>query len=141
MAKTSENSAVNPLSLPTTIIQCTPVDMPIPNSSGAPKFSGHYTKVETFLAHCERLFKYYNVKTNEEKICHMVSYCTCPVKEIIEGLPHYYDANWTLLHGEMLKVFNSECNHQKFTVSTLCNYTYQQQGKHITSLDAFHEYE
>ncbi|KAH9485331.1 hypothetical protein JR316_0002239 [Psilocybe cubensis] len=95
----------------TTIIQRTPVDMPVPKSSAAPKFTGSYVNVKNFLDHCDRIFD------------------------------HHHAKQWEQLKTDMLKIFDHARTTQKFTLSTLCAYAFQHSNLSICSLDDFREYQ
>ncbi|PPQ94066.1 hypothetical protein CVT25_009720 [Psilocybe cyanescens] len=103
----------------TTIIQCTPVDMPVPTATGAPKFSGSYTEVKNFLDQCDHLFLQYSVTTDDEKVRYMYLCCNHQSHEIVKGLSNYHTKEWNGLKAQMLAIFDHDCNTQKFTLSAL----------------------
>ncbi|PPQ89489.1 hypothetical protein CVT25_012252, partial [Psilocybe cyanescens] len=112
---------LTPAPLPTmgtTIIQRTPVDMPVPTATGAPKFSGSYTEVKNFLDQCDRLFLQYSVTTDDEKVRYMYLCCNCQSRKIVEGLSDYHTKEWNGLKAQMLAIFDHDRNTQKFTLTT-----------------------
>uniref|UniRef100_A0A8H8CFT3 CCHC-type domain-containing protein n=1 Tax=Psilocybe cubensis TaxID=181762 RepID=A0A8H8CFT3_PSICU len=125
----------------TTIIQRTPVDMPVPKSSAAPKFTGSYVDVKNFLDHCDRIFDQYNVTLDNDKVRYMVQCCNQESREIIEGLPSHHAKQWERLKTDMLKIFDHARTTQKFTLSTLRAYAFQHSNLSMRSLDDFREYQ
>uniref|UniRef100_A0A8H7XPM9 Uncharacterized protein n=1 Tax=Psilocybe cubensis TaxID=181762 RepID=A0A8H7XPM9_PSICU len=100
----------------TTIIQHTPVNMPIPKSSAAPKFTRSYVDVKNFLDHCDRIFDQYNVTLDNDK-------------------------QWERLKTDMLKIFDYARTTQKFMLSTLRAYAFQHSNLSMRSLNDFREYQ
>ncbi|KAJ7234217.1 hypothetical protein C8J57DRAFT_1531761 [Mycena rebaudengoi] len=72
--------------------------MPALRIRGAPKrFKGSPHDVSKFLAHLDKLFAQNNVTISPDKVKCMAKYCSSKVVNILEGMPNYTKANWSLL--------------------------------------------
>lgn len=90
-------------------------DMPLKGSKHAPKtFKGQYYYVKEFIEDYEALLTTNNVTLDKDKVKLILRYCSYPVVEVIETLPHYTTPNWEDLKKELLSIYDSDQLDQRY---------------------------
>ena len=90
-------------------------DMPLKGSKHAPKtFKGQYYYVKEFIEDYEALLTTNNVTLDNDKVKLILRYCSYPVVEVIETLPHYTTPNWEDLKKELLSIYDSDQLDQRY---------------------------
>ncbi|KAH8106584.1 hypothetical protein DFH11DRAFT_1518078, partial [Phellopilus nigrolimitatus] len=117
------------------------LDMPTPNSPHAPKkFKGHYSEIEKFLDHYERLCLKNHVSQESDRCKTILQYCSRKVAEVIEGLEYYQTPNWNKLKEQLLQLYDAELNKQRYTKSDLKKFIKIQRDKKIKTWPQFTQY-
>ncbi|KAH8111639.1 hypothetical protein DFH11DRAFT_1792138, partial [Phellopilus nigrolimitatus] len=117
------------------------LDMPTPNSPHAPKkFKGHYSEIEKFLDHYERLCLKNHVSQESDRCKTILQYCSRKVAEVIEGLECYQTPNWNKLKEQLLQLYDAELNKRRYTKSDLKKFVRTQRERKIRTWPQFTQY-
>ncbi|KIN96989.1 hypothetical protein M404DRAFT_161707, partial [Pisolithus tinctorius Marx 270] len=115
--------------------------MPLLGMKSAPElFQGDHTHVCSFLDHYECLCAYHNVTSDQEMVESILQYCNARVREIIEGMAHYYTPDWANLKADLLKYFDADLSDERFFERHLKSFALESRMQPIMTLQDFRAY-
>ncbi|KIN95967.1 hypothetical protein M404DRAFT_33705 [Pisolithus tinctorius Marx 270] len=115
--------------------------LPLLSMKSAPELlQGDHTHVHTFLDHYEQLCAFHHVNSDQELVKSILQYCNVWVREIIEGMAHYYAPNCANLKADLLKYFNADLSDERFIERHLKSFTLESSLQPIPSLQDFRAY-
>ncbi|PPQ81881.1 hypothetical protein CVT26_014326 [Gymnopilus dilepis] len=118
-----------------------PNGMPIRGSSKAPKtFRGHYTQIEEFIKHLERLFAQHQINLDSDKVKLILDYCSTAVRNFIKTTQEYINNDWTGLKSKLMESFDAERKEKKYTLVDVIKLVKKTVKKPIAKLEKWKKY-
>ncbi|PPQ76829.1 hypothetical protein CVT26_002425 [Gymnopilus dilepis] len=118
-----------------------PAAMPIRGSSKAPKtFRGHYSRVEQFLNHLDRLFTHHQVISDADKVELILDYCSTAVQNFIKTTEGYKLHNWAKLKKTLKESFDADRKETRYDIGDLVELVKESSRKLINKLEKWKKY-